>query len=70
MKAEGKLERVQIDLYSGLPMSRGYKAVMVVTDVVTKYVVLAPLQYKEAKTVAEEFWRYFVVHYNFPAIVQ
>ncbi|MFN9908946.1 MAG: hypothetical protein ACK56F_22960, partial [bacterium] len=31
---------------------------------------MVPLRNKEAETVAQGFWKHFVVHYGFPSIVQ
>ena len=69
--ARDKFEQVQIDLYSGLPPTRqGYTSIMVVTDVVTKYVVLAPLLHKTPTEVAKTFWDRFVIYHGFPTKVQ
>ncbi|MFN9905490.1 MAG: hypothetical protein ACK56F_05110, partial [bacterium] len=68
--ATQKLEHVQIDLCSGLPVVDGYVAVMVITDIVTKHVVLVPLKDKTALSVGQGFWAHYVRHYGFPHKVQ
>ena len=55
IEADNKFEQLQIDLYSGIPPTQGYNAIMVVTDIVTKYVVLSPLKDKIATSVAKTF---------------
>ena len=59
-----KFKQVQIDLYSGLPPTKqGYTSIIVVTDVITKYVVLAPLLHKTLIKVAKAFWKKFVIYH-------
>ena len=70
INAERKFEQVQIDLYSGLPRVQNYTAIMVVTNVVTKFVVLAPLKAKTPFEVSKAFWEKFVCNYGFPERVQ
>ena len=65
-----KFEQVQIDLYSGLPISCGFSAIMVVTDALTKYVVIAPIKDKTATCVVQAFWEHFVCYFSFPTKVQ
>ncbi len=43
---------------------------MVVTDVLTKYVVVSALRDKTAAEVGQAFWTDYVSHYLFPKIVQ
>ena len=70
IEADNKFEQLQIDLYSGIPPTQGYNAIMVVTDIVTKYVVLSPLKDKTATSVAKAFWKDFVKYFGFPIKVQ
>ena len=70
INVEKKFERVQIDLYFGIPRSNGFNTIMVVTDVLTKFVVVVPLTDKTAATVAQAFWTNWVSYFGFPNIVQ
>jgi hypothetical protein len=48
----------------------GFNAIMVVTDVLTKYVVVSALRDKTAAEVGQAFWNDYVCHYLFPKMVQ
>jgi hypothetical protein len=56
VEAHRKWERVQIDLYSGIPNTNGKTAIMV-TD-------------KKALSVAQAFWSDVVAQFGFPEIIQ
>ena len=70
IEVKRKFERVQMDLYSGVPSSDGYKAILVVTDYLTKWVVLIPIPNKTASTVIKAFWEHFVKPHGIPEIIQ
>ncbi|MFN9910434.1 MAG: hypothetical protein ACK56F_30700, partial [bacterium] len=53
-----------------MPRSCGFNAIMVVTDVLTKYVVVSALRDKTAAEVGQAFWNDYVCHYLFPKMVQ
>lgn len=56
IKASRKFEKLQIDLYSGIPNTNGLSAIMV-TD-------------KKAISVAKAFWSDVVAHYGPPESIQ
>jgi len=57
IKASRKFEKVQVDLYSGIPSVMGFSAIMVTTD-------------KKAISVARAFWNDVVAHYGPPEHIQ
>lgn len=68
IEATNAFEQVQVDLYSGVPISQGMNTIMVVTDYVTKYVILAGLPDKTAYSVAKTFWELVVAKHGFHQI--
>ena len=70
IEVQRKFERIQIDLYAGIPRVEGYSCIMVATDVLTKYVTLEVLRDKTPQSVARAMWKNHVKIFGFSEKVQ
>jgi hypothetical protein len=67
LEAETKGQIVGIDLCSGMGRTkRNNKYIMVITDYLTKYVVIVPIPNKKAATVARAIITYWVAYFDWP----
>jgi transposase InsO family protein len=62
-------DRVSLDLMGPLFSDNGYRYILVITDVFSKWVELVPLENKEATTVAKAFFETWICRYSIPKVM-
>ena len=62
-------KEISIDFIEGLPESDSCTNLLVITDRLSKDVILVPLKDITAETVAENFVRYIIAYYWIPDVI-
>jgi hypothetical protein len=62
-------DRVSLDLMGPLFSDNGFKYILVITDVFSKWAEFVPLENKESETVAKAFFETWVCRYAMPKII-